>query len=199
MRKLLLAFSILFFYYLSAQNDSSVISSELFTIVPDSLKIPIDNRISYRYPNWNYENRNIKLTQIKNKVLRDSLDDNGSLVSRTECTISVYPYYFTMGGTYILKSQTSGDILGQNTTYPGDIVTYRFQIVKNGKYIEYYSDGNKKAKGRYWGSVKIGKWKYYYPNGTNYKTEKYLKPWKLKWDNKKYNHRNAKLINKSTN
>lgn len=199
MRILLLVFHFLISFYSSwAQNENTVSVLKGF-VIPDSLKIPIDNRISYRYPNWNYENRNIKLTQIKNKVLRDSLDDNGSLVSQTECTISVYPYYFTMGGTYILKSQTSGEILGQDTTYPGDIVTYRFQIVKNGKYIEYYFVGNKKAKGRYWGSVKIGKWKYYYPNSTNYKTEKYLKPWKLKWDNKKYNRRNAKLVNKSTN
>jgi len=162
MKNLLLIYIIVNIFSLDVFAQDSTRTVVINPLSQDVTYLQVENRVSYRFLEANYENRNVRIERISNNLVRcDTLDDSNNVIISVECSIQFYEYIITTGADSILLNQVNQNILGNDSTLPAEIVIYKMRLVKNGLYQKFYSDGKLQEVGNYKNNIMIGKWKYY--------------------------------------
>ncbi len=181
MRYILIAILILFSLIVFSQKDSVIIEMKKF---PSGKNFPINNMKYLKVGNFiynrtdhpNYQSENSIYSQEKSKLFYCIFDDSNNLLRKYEIktTVAVLRYSFNPGDSVVLNAE-SKQMVGPDSCLPKLINVHSLSFVKNGKFLEFYTNGNIKVKGKFIINSKEGKWKYYSENGKLIERKKFIK------------------------
>lgn len=176
---ILLFFTIITQNYCLGQSDSSILKLKK-TKRSVVNYIPIKSHNSYRLNSSAFENKNKRFVFIKNKIVFETLYENGKVATRVECKILIDSTVtiFSTGKTLvdsIKKSSVDPVFLGADSFVSSNIIITHLYPTSHGKYSEFYESGKKSIAGHYSLGAKDGTWKFYNVDGELVKKEKWAK------------------------